>query len=123
MTHLEGMEELKAAFAIWIQGSIELLPEFVSKMSQVKVAPLPPQTELDQWAAKATDQLIKEFPLTVNSDAPIILASALVAKGKWVVPFKEQNGDLTVSFSDLNKAAILRRAYDIYQSSHRCCKK
>jgi hypothetical protein len=48
---------------------------------------IPPQHELDDWAAERTLGLIRSFPLEVNEDDVILLASALATKVSWEVPY------------------------------------
>lgn len=105
---LEQLDGLRAAIAIWVHESIVLLPDFVSKFSKVTVDVLPEsQGVLDQWAADNTDQLIEKFPAEIDEDTLVLLASALLAKGKWQSPFDEYEGVLTASFAELDLAAVV----------------
>ena len=106
---LKGFDEFKAAVAIWVRDSIDLLPEFVGRFPSVNIDGMPEsQSVLDQWASAHTDQMIEKFPLEIDPEALMVLASALVAKGTWEVPFFDYgSGFLAVSYEDLNKAAII----------------
>ena len=106
---IDGVEGLKIAVAIWVRDTIELLPDFVAKFPQIELAALPDRQELlDEWASRSTDGLIEEFPLPISPESLMVLASALVAKGKWKQPFSENDGFLSVAETDLNKAAFVQ---------------
>ena len=109
LNSIDGVDGLGTAVAIWVRDTIELLPEFVAKFPQIEIAALPDRQELfDEWASRATDGLIAKFPLKTSSEALMVLASALVAKGKWKQPFSESDGFLSVAETDLSKAAFVQ---------------
>lgn len=54
--------------------------------------PLPPQAELDRWAAEHTRGLIESFPVTVDARTLLVLATALVLEPRWRGPLREQDG-------------------------------
>lgn len=51
------------------------------------LARLAGQSELDSWAARHTGGLIERFPVAVDPGALLVLATALVAKTRWKIPF------------------------------------
>ena len=105
---LEPFDGLKTAVAIWVDESISLLPKFVNRLVNVTVDVLPEnQSVLDQWAAENTDRLIETFPITISEDTVVLLASALLARGKWEYPFDEYDGVLSANFSELDRAAVI----------------
>jgi serine protease inhibitor len=46
------------------------------------------RTEADTWAADNTDGLIDRFPLAIDEDTLLVLASALATKVAWWQPFE-----------------------------------
>lgn len=64
---------LQAAFSTWPVGAA--------------TGPLPTQDAADAWADEATDGLIRSFPLTVQDDTSLLVASALATRISWEDPF------------------------------------
>ena len=106
---INGVEGLRSALAVWVRDSIKLLPEFVSNSSGLTIGAMPEtQTQFDQWASKATDGLIDKFPIELKPDSLLVLGSAILAKGSWEKPFREQGGLLSVKYYGLEKAAVVK---------------
>ncbi|MER7559212.1 hypothetical protein ABTZ46_19870 [Nocardioides sp. NPDC126508] len=78
---------IAAAVAGWLRPGIEL-----TKGLPVVLDPLPEQSGLDAWAAENTRGLIKEFPLEIDAQTLIVLASALVVTPRWSEPL-DDDGD------------------------------
>ena len=76
-----------AAVAGWLRPGTEL-----AKGLPVVLEPLPDQAGLDAWAEGHTRGLIKEFPLEIDAQTLIVLASALVVTPRWSEPL-EQDGE------------------------------
>jgi hypothetical protein len=83
--------QVSSAIAAWTLAShetpalrtwIETLPSSLNR------GPVPSQTEADAWAADHTDGLIDRFPLAVDEDTLLVLASALATKVDWEEPFE-----------------------------------
>ncbi|WP_182112869.1 MULTISPECIES: serpin family protein [unclassified Actinotalea] len=55
----------------------------------VAVGAMPTQAEADRWAAEHTGGLLTRFPLDLDDDAAVVLASALAAKVSWLEPFDD----------------------------------
>ena len=66
---------LQAAFDLWPAGTA--------------TGAIPTQQEADSWAAEATLGLIKHFPLDVQPDTSLLLASALATRITWDFPFED----------------------------------
>jgi hypothetical protein len=49
---------------------------------------IPGKATLDQWAAKRTLGMIREFPLQLSPDTVLVLATALATKVSWSEPFE-----------------------------------
>ncbi|MEU6136489.1 hypothetical protein [Nocardioides sp. NPDC047086] len=67
-----------AAVAGWLRPGVQL-----TKGLPVVLDPLPEQAGLDAWADEHTRGLIKEFPLEIDAQTLIVLASALVVTPRW----------------------------------------
>ena len=76
-----------AAVAGWLRPGVQL-----TKGLPVVLDPLPEQAGLDAWAEENTRGLIKEFPLEIDAQTLIVLASALVVTPRWSEPL-DHDGD------------------------------
>lgn len=56
--------------------------------------PLPSQRRLDEWADEHTRGLIRAFPLTLDPDVLLVLASALVITPRWRKPLQREKSGL-----------------------------
>lgn len=56
--------------------------------------PIPDQVALDAWAAEKTRGLIDRFPVQVDSETLVLLASALVLEPRWTESLTEDDGKL-----------------------------
>ncbi|MEU6185313.1 serpin family protein [Nocardia sp. NPDC047038] len=84
---LERAEAVSAALGVWVRRDLPLHEPWSQSLPESVLARLAGQSELDSWAARHTDGLIERFPLTVDPETLLVLATALVAKTKWQVPF------------------------------------
>jgi len=75
-----------AAAAIW-QRLTDTKVDFSGLPSAVETGPLPDQAALDAWAREHTFGLIEKFPLQLDPDTVLILASALATRVSWDEPF------------------------------------
>ncbi len=75
-----------AAAAIW-QRLSDAKVDFSGLPSSVETGPLPDQASLDAWARERTFGLIEKFPLQLDPDTVLILASALATRVSWDEPF------------------------------------
>ncbi|UGT66599.1 serpin family protein [Nocardia gipuzkoensis] len=85
---LERAEAVSAALGVWVHRDLPLHETWSRTLPEGVLARLTGQSELDGWAARHTDGLIERFPLTVDPDTLLVLATALVAKTRWQVPFE-----------------------------------
>lgn len=53
----------------------------------VPTGPLPSQDGLDAWAARSTDGMVERFPLDLDPDTFLLLATALATRVQWDAPF------------------------------------
>ncbi|MEV6323437.1 serpin family protein [Nocardia sp. NPDC051787] len=84
---IERAEAVSAALGVWVRNDLPLHEEWASRLPAGVLARLAGQAELDSWAAEHTEGLIERFPLSVDPDTLMVLATALVAKTRWRVPF------------------------------------
>lgn len=75
-----------AAAAIW-QRLSDAKVDFSGLPPTVETGPLPDQASLDAWAREHTFGLIEKFPLRLDPDTVLILASALATRVSWDEPF------------------------------------
>ncbi|MGK8523071.1 serpin family protein [Nocardia asteroides] len=117
---LEHAEAASAALGVWVRQDLPLHQAWSQALPEGVLARLTGQAELDSWAARHTAGLIERFPLTVDPGTLLVLATALVAKTRWHVPFEvgtlaprqgpwqgHHGPGLTRASADLANAAIL----------------
>jgi len=123
LTNIGHINALRLGVALWTRSGIDLKPEFVERFSLLKIGVLPSKSELDDWARKATDGIISEFPIELNPDTLLVLAAAISAKATWEQEFwhttgvwcgKTFEGFLSRSSSDLNDVAVLKYRSHVY---------
>ncbi|MGQ4597824.1 serpin family protein [Nocardia sp. R6R-6] len=84
---IDRAEAVSAALGVWVRHDLALHEEWSQRLPRGVLARLTGQAELDNWAAAHTDGLIERFPLSVNPETLMALATALVAKTRWRAPF------------------------------------
>lgn len=87
--------DLHAALGIWVHEQLKLSESFDTVIPTELTGTLTgdssaDKAKLDAWAARHTDNLIREMPLEVTPDLSVVLASALSLRTTWTRPFKEQ---------------------------------
>jgi hypothetical protein len=79
------------AAAVWTQGGGDLGAHFrrwqAALPPEVACGPLPDQAGLDAWARENTFGLIERFPIRLDPEIYLVLATALATKVSWQVPF------------------------------------
>jgi hypothetical protein len=60
-----------------------------SLIAEVETGPMPSQQEADHWAARNTGGMIDRFPVTIQPDEAMVLASALATDVSWIEPFTD----------------------------------
>jgi hypothetical protein len=81
---------LHAAIALWaaVGDATEALAAWTRSLPDaVESGFMPSQAEANAWAERETLGLIRTFPLEINGQTRILLASALATKVAWEVPF------------------------------------
>jgi serine protease inhibitor len=117
---LQRADAVSAALGVWVRHDLPLREAWSQALPEGVLARLAGQSELDSWAARHTDGLIERFPLSVDPGTLLVLATALVAKTRWQVPFEvatltpkdgpwqgHRGPGLSRASTDLANAAIL----------------
>ncbi|MGH3349540.1 MAG: hypothetical protein ACRDPS_02655 [Nocardioides sp.] len=75
-----------AAVSGWLRPGVELYEGL-----PIRLDPLPDQTSLDAWAEENTRGLIRRFPLQIDAQTLLVLASALVVSPRWSEPLEHDD--------------------------------
>ena len=104
---LDGAGAASAALGLWVRDGLPLNQEWIRGLPAGTVARLSGQSALDAWASKHTKGLIERFPLQVQPEDVLILATALAAKTLWRNKFNPSGSLLYRTSSDLDVAGIV----------------
>jgi hypothetical protein len=112
---------LKAATAIWVRASdaTEDLAAWARGLPEdVEFGFMPTASEADAWAARKTLDLIRQFPLEIDEQMRIVLASALATRVSWEVAF-----DVTRAADELGRSSqwagrVSRLLWDGHPAGH-----
>lgn len=85
---LRGGQSTSAALGIWTRKHVPLDEHWASSLPDGVVGPLTSQAALDRWADEQTGGLIEKFPLDIDDETLLVLASALTARVRWRTPFE-----------------------------------
>ena len=99
-----------AAAGVWRRGAVSggPLSRWLAGLPRaVATGELADQTALDDWARRSTGGMIREFPVELSPQVPLVLASALATRVSWVEPFELVRGDALGPYSPW--ASQLRR--------------
>ncbi|MFD4438900.1 serpin family protein [Nocardia sp. NPDC058519] len=86
---LDTSREVSTAIGAWVRPELTLREEWVRSMPAGTVGELGDPAALDAWAQEQTRGLIKKFPVPITPDTVLALATALLARTRWVSPFDE----------------------------------
>jgi hypothetical protein len=82
---------LRSAIAVWVRAAdttADLAAWVRGLPAAVQSGSMPSQAQADAWADERTAGLIRRFPLTIDEDTRIVLASALATRVSWQRPFE-----------------------------------
>ncbi len=85
---LRGGQSTSAALGIWTRQHVPLDEQWAAPLPDGVVGPLTDQAALDRWADEQTGGLIEKFPLVIDDETLLVLASALTARVRWRTPFE-----------------------------------
>ncbi|SNY89205.1 Serine protease inhibitor [Nocardia amikacinitolerans] len=113
-------EDLSAVLGAWFAEGLPLHRAWTDSLPPDTIGRLTTQEAMDSWAARGTGGLIDRFPLRIDPDTMLVLATALVAKTEWREHFADavllpENGPwrgivgrgLTRTTRDLSEVALL----------------
>lgn len=84
---LEQAAATSAAIGLWVRDGLPLREAWTRGLPTGVVDRLAGQGALDAWAAEHTAGLIERFPLRIDPNDVLVLATALAAKTNWVERF------------------------------------
>ncbi|MER7444430.1 serpin family protein [Micromonospora avicenniae] len=83
-----------SASALWERTATDALAEWRAALPKsTETGPLPEQAALDAWARERTMGMIEKFPLTVEPDTLLVMATALATRITWASPFQVASAD------------------------------
>ncbi|MCA2208496.1 serpin family protein [Nocardia rosealba] len=86
---LDDSREVSTAIGAWAKAGLPVRPEWIASMPAGTVGELGDPAALDAWAREQTGGLIGKFPVPISPSTVFALATALLARTKWVTPFDE----------------------------------
>ncbi|MEV6066416.1 serpin family protein [Nocardia sp. NPDC052001] len=92
LTHADS---ISAALGVWVRHDVRLRDEWLRALPPGTADVLGGQAQLDEWASKYTDGLIERFPLRIDTNTLLVLATALVARTRWHSAFTEIRMEIT----------------------------
>ncbi len=101
-----------AAVAVWSSPRLlETFGTFTSTLPrQVERGPIPSQAQADAWAGARTKGLIETFPISLQPDTLLVLASALATDVSWTEPLERaEASDLGGDFGARATHALVDR--------------
>ncbi|MEU4680985.1 serpin family protein [Micromonospora sp. NPDC023737] len=83
-----------SASALWERTAVDALAQWRAALPKsTDTGPLPEQAALDAWAREHTMGMIEKFPLTVEPDTLLVMATALATRITWATPFQVATAD------------------------------
>jgi hypothetical protein len=81
---------VKSALALWVDPAEVSagLESWASLLPEATRGPVPTQEEADAWARARTGDLVKAFPVSIEDDTTLVMATALAVKESWLTPFQ-----------------------------------
>ncbi|MFJ1456088.1 serpin family protein [Nocardia sp. N2S4-5] len=89
LAELTAAETVAGALGVWVREDVELREQWARSLPEGVVGKLTGQSALDAWADRHTGGLIDRFPLSINADTLLVLATAIVARTSWLQPFHD----------------------------------
>jgi serine protease inhibitor len=92
------------ALGIWTRKDVPLHEDWASELPDGVVGTLTAQAALDRWAAEKTGGFIDKFPVKIDDETLLVLASALTARVRWRTPFDGRPRGRTLSWEEAGPA-------------------
>ncbi|GAA1644030.1 serpin family protein [Catellatospora bangladeshensis] len=80
---------LRAAIGAWVHPRLQLRAQWRDSLPPGSVGVLGDPALLDAWVREQTGGLLDKLPITVDAETLLVLASALVARTRWIQPFDD----------------------------------
>lgn len=92
---LKESPSLHAALGVWAGHRLRLNPDWVAALPRGTTGRLSGDTTadrelLDAWASEHTGGLVRQFPVAVEEEADLVMASALGVRARWREPFRAE---------------------------------
>ena len=90
---LGALPGVRTATGVWTRAHLRLDPRWAAGLGPgtrglLPADPAAARAELDAWAERHTDGLIRSMPVVLDRSTLLVLASALVARTRWVHPMR-----------------------------------
>jgi serine protease inhibitor len=118
---LAEVDGLESALGLWTERTVELREEWAAGLpleahGVLTGDPAADRRALDAWAARRTGGAIEHLPAALRPDTVLMLATALVLRTDWEVPFKgdlmpwrgHDRAGLTRTLAGLDAVAVAR---------------
>ncbi|MBF6170327.1 serpin family protein [Nocardia blacklockiae] len=89
LAELTEAETVAGALGVWLRADVTPRTEWVRSLPEGVVERLTGQAALDAWADRHTGGLIDRFPVQLDADTLLVLATAIVARTSWLQPFHD----------------------------------
>ncbi|MCM6776818.1 serpin family protein [Nocardia sp. CDC159] len=89
LTELNEAETIAGALGVWVRRDVTVRERWARSLPEGVIETLTDQDALDTWADRHTDGLIRRFPLAIDSETLLVLATAIVARTAWRETFDE----------------------------------
>jgi serpin B len=95
--------ELSVANGLWVEKAFPVLPDFVGQLQNhygaglfnmdFRGAPDPSRQQINAWVEDKTKSRIRDLlpSGTITPETRVVLCNAIYFKGKWAIPFDEEN--------------------------------
>ncbi|MFI6851878.1 serpin family protein [Streptomyces sp. NPDC050416] len=112
---LAEVDGLESALGLWSERTVELREEWAERLpvgahGVLRGEPEADRRALDAWAARRTGGAIEHMPVALRPDTALVLASALVLRTDWEVPFEGHFGGWLGRYGS---AGLVREVPDI----------
>lgn len=106
---------VSAALAAWSSPRLDAVDAVTAVLDGFVGAdrgPIPTQAQADAWAARHTEGIIDQFPLTVRPTTLLVLATAVATKVSWPRPYGVRTADRLVRGPAAGFQRVARWLYD-----------
>ncbi|MBS9535469.1 hypothetical protein KIH27_17935 [Mycobacterium sp. M1] len=102
-----------AALGIWAHNDVPVHEDWAAQLPDGVVGELSGREALDSWASDETGGLIDRFPLDIDADTMLVVASALAARVRWRTPFNSYPRDDDDASDEPGRQWLSRTTFDL----------